>query len=163
METQTLNYNNRNFGNVPPQSNNNNNNNEVGNRSEELSENTGRQGLNLDHGFIQEIEAYQSLMLDFETEFAGFLSAELPKCPTENSNEDVGTAAVDEGNRGRRLSSSGQGGSSRRSSSVTNSRSSFDGTNGNGSSGGIRYNFDGTISCCDISYDLLVSFKNQTC
>ena len=156
METQTLNYNDRSYGNGPSQSNNNNNN-EVGNRSEELTENSGRQGLNIDHGFITEIEAYQSLMLDFETEYADFLSAELPKCPNENSNEDErGLEVLDESNRGRRSSN---GANSRRSSSVTNSRSSFDGTNGNGSSGGIRYNFDGTISCCDISYDLLVSLR----
>ena len=152
METQTLNYNNRNYGNGPQQSSNNNR--EGNNRSEEHSETSGRQGLNIDHGFIQEIEAYQGLMLDFETEFADFLSEELPKCPTEKANEDNELEASSEGNRGRRESN---GGSSRRSSSVTNSRSSFDGSNG--SNGGIRYNFDGTISCCDISYDLLVSLR----
>ena len=152
METQTLNYNNRNYGNGPSRSNNNNR--ESRNRSEEQSESSGRQGLNIDHGFIQEIEAYQGLMLDFETEFADFLSSELPKCPTVESNEDDELEATNESNRGRRASN---GGSSRRSSSVTNSRSSFDGANGSNS--GIRYNFDGTISCCDITYDLLVSTK----
>ena len=149
METQTLNYNDRNYGNGPSQSNSHKRENR--NQSGDHSENSGRQGLNIDHGFIQEIEAYQGLMLDFETEYADFLSSELPKCPTENTPQDFELEPSVETNRGRRSSN---GGGSRRSSSVTNSRSSFDGTNG--SNGAIRYNFDGTISCCDISYDLLV-------
>ena len=149
METQTLNYNDRNYGNGPSQSNSNKR--ESSNQSRDHAEDSARQGLNIDHGFIQEIEAYQGLMLDFETEYADFLSSELPKCPTTNTPQDCEFEPSVETNRGRRSSN---GGGSRRSSSVTNSRSSFDGTNG--SNGGIRYNFDGTISCCDISYDLLV-------
>ena len=152
METQTLNYNDRNYGNGPSQSNSNKR--ETRNQSGDHAENSGRQGLNIDHGFIQEIEAYQGLMLDFETEFAGFLSSDLPKCPTEDTSQDCQFEPSVETNRGRR-SSNGRG--SRRSSSATNSRSSFDGANG--SNGGIRYNFDGTISCCDLSYDLLVSIN----
>ena len=66
---QTLNYNNREYTSTP-QSNNNNESGDSGGSMEAPA----RQGLNIDHGFITEIEAYQGLMLDFETEYADFLS-----------------------------------------------------------------------------------------
>ena len=115
----------------------------------------GNRGLGIDHGLITEIEAYQGLMLDFEREFSDFLSSDLPKCPKiEDSqhNEDC-----DDSNENSSATSRNRG-DRRRSSAVTSSRSSSDGAaNDSGRLTGINYNFDGTISCCDISYDLLVS------
>ena len=97
--------------------------------------------------------------LDFEREYADFLSSDLPKCPTEDSNDDDKNDEIlnEGGNRSRRSSKTED---NRRASGCNSSRSSFDSSNG-ASGGGIRYNFDGTISCCDISYDLLVSFVEQ--
>ena len=163
METQPYSYNNRDYTNG---SQSNNNNSEPESQGD-IVESAGRQGLNIDHGFITEIEAYQGLMLDFEREYADFLSSDLPKCPTEESIADHRDDEVlnEEGNRSRRSSKTEN---NRRGSGANSSRSSFDSSNGNGGTGGgIRYNFDGTISCCDLSYDLLVSlvhyiFKDRT-
>ena len=153
METQTLNYNNRDYTNG---SQSNGNNGEAESPGD-IVEAAGRRGLNIDHGFITEIEAYQGLMLDFEREYADFLSSDLPKCPTEPDDDKNDEILNQGGNRSRRSSKTED---NRRPSGCNSSRSSFDSSNG-ASGGGIRYNFDGTISCCDISYDLLVSFAEQ--
>ena len=145
MDTQTLDYGNRGY------STSHTSNIEEGESQEEMVENPGRRGLGIDPGLITEIEAYQGLMLDFEREFSEFLSSDLPKCPKEDSHDEDGYENLNEGNRER----------SRGSSEAVSSRSSFDGGNKSGASGGIHYNFDGTISCCDISYDLLVSLICQ--
>ena len=152
MTTQTLDYNNREYKSpaqcTPPGENDS---------SEELVDPPPRRGLGIDQGLITEIESYQAagLMLDFETEYAEFLSSDLPKCPPEDSNENDSNTRRSS-YAGHENNSSSNTGSRRRSSGATNSRSSTDGAKSSSSSGGIRYNFDGTISCCDISYDLLV-------
>ena len=159
METQTLDYNNREYANAARSANTSID----GNGSEELAEaSESRRGLGIDQGLITEIEAYQGLMLDFEREYSEFLSSDLPKCPAVDSTDgyaDVG-GSNDNGSRNRQ-SGGGHSDSCRRSSGPGSSRSSIDATNGSGSSNGIRYNFDGTISCCDLSYDLLVSYSLQ--
>lgn len=152
MTTQTLDYNNREYKSptqrTPPGENDS---------SEELVDSPPRRGLGIDQGLITEIESYQAagLMLDFETEYAEFLSSDLPKCPPEDSNENDSNTRRSS-YAGHESNSSSNTGSRRRSPGATNSRSSTDGAKSSSSSGGIRYNFDGTISCCDISYDLLV-------
>lgn len=150
MDTQLVSYNNREYTNGSQPNNNNSEPESPG----DIVEAAGCQGLNLDHGFITEIEAYQGLMLDFEREYSEFLSSDLPKCPTEESIDDdrEDEGLNQEGNRSRRSSKAEN---NRRGSGANSSRSSFDGSGT--TEGGIRYNFDGTISCCDLSYDLLVS------
>ena len=44
--------------------------------------------IGLDPGFIAELEAYQRLALDFDTEYSQFLSRPVPQCPPE---PDTGT------------------------------------------------------------------------
>ena len=148
METQTLDYNNS----YTTSQTSNIGESEEEKQVEALDAPCSR-GLGIDHGLITEIEAYQGLMLDFEREFSDFLSSDLPKCPTEDSQNNDDCDELNDNNS----ATSRNRGDRRRSSAVTSSRSSVDGANDSGSLAGINYNFDGTISCCDISYDLLVS------
>ena len=153
METQTLDYNNRSYTTTAQSSNVDEDEDQ-----EELVATPCQRGLGIDPGLLTEIEAYQGLMLDFEREYSEFLSQDLPKCPAPDSQEENANENINDDNADGEAYNRD---SRRRSSGVTSSRSSFDGANNNGSSGGIPYNFDGTISCCDISYDLLVSLVQK--
>ena len=93
-------------------------------------------GIGIDHGFITEIQAYQDLMIDFESEFSQFLSQPIPQCTQENAiNTQSPPQSPSQGRVSRRRSSASCGATNRQT---------------------IPYNIDGTISCCDITYSLLV-------
>lgn len=91
-------------------------------------ENENDTGQGLDQGMANELEAYQGLQLDFESEFADFLSRDLP-----NSNNDNRSAG---GNN------------------ATNNRPNV--TADHLSNHRLEYNADGTVNCCDINYGSLV-------
>ena len=87
----------------------------------------------LDPGFADELQAYNGLQLDFESEFSDFLSREVPR-PTNTENE---TKPENNSTEGRRRGSN---------VSLGTLQTRLD------------YNIDGTINCCDINYNTIVSF-----
>ena len=81
----------------------------------------------LDSGFANELEAYNGLQLDFESEFSDFLTREVPR----NGQNETKT----DNNERRRASNVSLGSLQTR----------------------LDYNFDGTINCTDINYNTIVS------
>jgi len=96
-----------------------------------------------------ELEAYQSLQLDFDTEFSQFLSQPLPQCTSSRENTDQSPANGND----EELYSTAQGNrtENRRRRSSFNNNSALAANFRQA----IHYNIDGTISCCDITYSTL--------
>ena len=83
----------------------------------------------LDPGLADELQAYNGLQLDFESEFSDFLSREVPRPPQEETKPENNT----ERRRGSNVSLG-----------TLQTR--------------LDYNIDGTINCCDINYNTIVSY-----
>ena len=81
----------------------------------------------LDAGFANELEAYNGLQLDFESEFSDFLTREVPRNAQNETKND--------NNERRRASNVSLGSLQTR----------------------LDYNIDGTINCVDINYNTIVS------
>ena len=83
----------------------------------------------LDIGVANELQAYNGLQIDFESEFSDFLSRDVPRPAAVEPEKSTS-------NERRRGSNVSLGSLQTR----------------------LDYNIDGTINCCDINYNTIVSF-----
>ncbi len=123
-----------------------NNDEETGSRrGSRTSGGNSRDRIQLDAGFVSELEAYQRLSIDYNDDDAAFMTRDLRREAREVRQSNPEAAAEAEGD----LENGNSAAScrSRRSSSIASNRR-------------MEFNFDGTVNCSDINYDLLVSFCN---